>query len=95
MPKPKTPLPPWASACAIWLALACGCATQTQTSPDVGKVVVAPQVQLPPPPQIVQQTAPMPVGYFQCRLLSYFGQPCERPTTSTLPMQVVGPTPTQ
>ena len=47
-----------------------GCATRTL--PDVGAVVVAPQVVRPAPPVIVQQTQPKPVGYFQQSLVDYF-----------------------
>ena len=69
-----------------------GCATPTHQ--DVGVVVVAPRVQLTPPPQVVQQTPPKPAGYFQCLLLSYFKEPCERPTTLTWPTPVAEQTPT-
>lgn len=55
---------------AALLGLLGGCATHTP--PDVGQVVVAPQVQLPPPPVIVQLTPPKPVGYFQSVLADYF-----------------------
>lgn len=32
---------------------------------DVGKVVVAPQIKIPPVPAIVQTTEPRPAGYYQ------------------------------
>lgn len=57
----------WACMTLLLLAAA-GCATQR---PDVGAVVVAPQVQLPPVPALVQQTQPKPEGYFS-RTLSDF-----------------------
>ena len=70
-----------------------GCATRKPL--DVGQVVVAPRVQLPPPPVIVQTTPAKPVGYFQSALLGYFGASPERLTTSTPPMNPAEPTPTQ
>ena len=76
--------------CACSLAHLGGCATHTPL--DVGEVVVAPQVKLPPPPVLVQQTQPKPVGYFQCLLLNYSAGSCERPTTLTTPMQAAGQT---
>ena len=65
MPSIKRNLPRSIAVCA--LLLASGCATQ----PDVGEVVVAPQVKLPPIPQVVLETEPLPVGYFQQRLANY------------------------
>lgn len=38
---------------------------------DVGSVVVAPKVVLPPIPAIVQTTEPKPAGYFQKSLADY------------------------
>lgn len=78
---------------AAWLALLGGCATSTP--PDVGQVVVTPRLQLPPPPVIVQTTRPKPVGYFQCLLLSYSGESCEKPTPSTSPTPAAVQTLTQ
>lgn len=59
-------------ACAALAALLGGCATPTPPAPDVGAVVLAPQTQPQPAPQIVQQTEPMPAGYFQQSFLHYF-----------------------
>ena len=75
-------------ACAALLALLAGCATQTSNlvPPHAGAVVVAPRVNMPPPPTLVQQTPPKPVGYFQQSLLDYFSRSPVRPTTSTQPM---------
>ncbi len=70
-------------ACVLPLALLAACATPAP--PNAGAVVVAPRVTLPPPPLLVQQTEPKPVGYFQSRLLSYFSASPEKPTTSTPP----------
>lgn len=55
-----------------------GCGTPTHT--DVGAVVVAPRVKLPPPPEVVQQTLPKPVGYFQRSLLDYSSGSPPKPT---------------
>lgn len=52
-----------ATACA---ASACSAPPKM---PDVGAVVVAPQVRQAPPTTVVQQVEPKPVGYFQQRLL--------------------------
>lgn len=57
-------------ACVLLVALLGGCATRTP--PDVGSVVLLPQVRLPPPPVIVQQTQPKPMGWYQSRLADYF-----------------------
>ena len=73
--------------------LLAGCATHLP--PDVGVVVVAPEVKLPAPPVIVQQKQPKPVGYFQSELLNYFSGSPVRPTTSMPPMPAAGQTPTQ
>ena len=53
MLKNRDSTPPPADAAAV------GCAT-----PQVGHVAAAPQVQLPPPPVLVQQTRPKPAGTF-------------------------------
>ncbi len=47
--------------------------------PDVGLVVVAPQVKQPPVPEIVLQVEPKPLGYFQTRRLQQTTTPT-RPT---------------
>lgn len=83
MHKPKRPLLICPTACAALLALLAGCATPML--PDVGAVVVAPRVQLPAPPVIVQQTLPKPEGYFQQSFLDYFSPDSVKPTTSTPP----------
>ena len=70
-------------ACALLPGLLAGCATPTPLT--AGAVVVAPKVTLPPPPPLVQQTMPKPVGYFQNSYLSYFNGSPEKPTTSTPP----------
>lgn len=70
-----------------------GCATHKPL--DVGQVVVAPQVKLPPPPVIVQQTEPKPVGYFQQTLADYFSGSNSKPMSSTTPTPAAGPTPSQ
>ena len=44
------------------------CACASSPAP-VGRVVVAPQVALPPVPTLVQQTLPKPTGYFQSQTL--------------------------
>ena len=93
MPPTKTPLLICLIACAALLALLGGCATRTPL--DVGAVVVAPQVQLPPPPVIVQQTLPKPAGYFQQALADYFSGSSAKPTLSTSPTPAAGLTPTQ
>ena len=69
---------PYLPAFAALLILLTGCATPTP--PDVGRVVVAPQVKLPPPPVLVQQTQPRPVGHFQNSLLNFFSS---KPQTQT------------
>lgn len=79
------------SACVLLAGLLAGCATQTEIL-DVGEVVVAPPVQIPPPPAVVLQTRPKPAGYFQCSFLSYFEIACEKPTTSTPPTPPAAPT---
>lgn len=61
--------------CALAMA---GCATQKPK--DVGAVVVAPRVQLPPVPAVVMETEPMPAGYFQRTLLDYFSGSSEKQT---------------
>jgi hypothetical protein len=73
---------PWLalSAALLMLPLIMGGACATPTPPDVGRVVVAPKVQIPPVPAIVQQTLPEPAGSFQCSFLTYFGLGCDAPT---------------
>lgn len=78
---------------ALSLVLLGGCATRTPL--DVGQVVVAPQVKLPPPPVVVQVTEAKPVGYFQNLLATYFSESPARPTPSTSPTPVAGPIPLQ
>lgn len=63
---------------AVWLAVLAGCATPTP--PDVGAVVVAPKVTLPPVPTVVQQTLPRPVGFYQKILADYFSSSPPTPT---------------
>lgn len=82
-------------AFAVLLALLAGCATPTPPPLDVGQVVVAPQTRLPPPPLIVQQTSPKPVGYFQQSLLNYFSGSKAKPTPSTPPTPAAVQTHTQ
>ena len=60
------------------LALLGGCATQMPL--DVGQVVVAPKVQLPALPTIVQQTEPKPAGFYQNSLLNFFSAKPQTPT---------------
>lgn len=69
MSETKRRLIPLLLFCVILLALLAGCVTPMQ---EVGRVVVAPTVQLPPVPSIVQTTEPKPPGYFQYMLLNYF-----------------------
>lgn len=78
-------------AYTMLLAQLGGCATQTPL--DVGQVVVAPRVQLPAPPVIVQMTLPKPVGYFQQALLNYSSGSPAKPMTSMTLMPAAGPTP--
>jgi hypothetical protein len=87
---------PWRPMRAVLLLLsACmlaSCATRTPP-PNVGAVVVAPAVQIPPVPTIVQMTQPKPAGYFQQQLLDYSSGSSEKPTKSTTPTPAAGPTP--
>lgn len=57
----------------LWLLCAIACAASACSAPpklpEVGVVLVAPQVRPAPVPTIVQQVEPKPVGYFQQRLL--------------------------
>ena len=97
MPIPKSILRAWLIVCAVLLLLLAlvalsGCATPTPAPVDVGRVVVAPQRQLPPPPLIVQQTQPKLPGYFLQSLLNYFEARPERPTPSTSPTPPAAPT---
>ena len=80
-------------AAYVLLAQLVGCATQTP--PDVGAVVIAPRVKLPPPPVIVQTTEPKPVGYFLSSFLDYFEPESKRPTPSTTLTSPAGQMPTQ
>ena len=89
----KKPLLLLTLVCIASLALLDGCGTPIK--PDVGEVVVAPQVQTLPPPVIVQVTEPMPVGYFQQTLADYFSGSPKAPMTSTSPISPAGPTPSQ
>jgi hypothetical protein len=75
------------------LPLLYGCATRTP--PNAGAVVIAPRVTLPPPPLLVQQTEPKPVGYFLSSYLNYFSASPEKPTTSTPPTRAAVQTHTQ
>lgn len=72
----------YALGCALLLALLAGCGTLSRNPPlpDVGTVVVAPKLRLPPLPQVVQQTLPKPAGYFQKSLLDYFSGSPPKPT---------------
>lgn len=90
----KKSLTIWLTSCAAPLVLLCACATQTPPL-DVGSVVVAPKVKLPPPPAVVLTTAPKPVGYFQSQLLDYSNGSPVKPTTSTPPTSPVAPTSTR
>ena len=93
MPTTKRPLPITSVACALLLALLAGCATPMQAMQrDVGAVVAAPQVQIPPVPVIVLTTLPKPPGYFQSELLHYSSGSPEKLTTSTWPTHPAGPT---
>lgn len=81
------------SSVVCWLLLSltvAGCATPT---PDVGAVVVAPQAQLPPVPELVRKTEPKPAGYFQRSLLDYFCGSSVKPTPSTTPTPCAAPMP--
>ena len=89
----KRLLPICLIACAALPALLGGCATRTP--PDVGQVVVAPQIKLLPPPVIVQQTLPKPAGYFQQSLVDYSLSSPKKPTTSMSLTPAAGLTPTQ
>lgn len=80
--------------CLLLLVLLVGCATQTAVKPvDVGAVVVAPRVTLPPLPQVVQETEPKPAGFFQRSLLDYSTGLPSKPTPSTPPTLPAGKTP--
>ena len=93
MPTTKRPLPITSAACVLLLAMLAGCATRMQAMQrDVGLVVVAPKVQLPPVPVIVLTTLPKPPGYFQSELLRYSSGSPEKVMTSTWPTPLAGPT---
>lgn len=79
MHKQNKRLPTFALICALSLALAAvqGCATHSR---DVGVAVVAPKVQLPPVPSVVQQTQAKPAGYFQSLLSDFFSASPAKPT---------------
>lgn len=78
--------------CAAILVLLAvqGCATRG--APDVGAVVVAPRPQLPPLPTVVEQTPPMPAGYFLQSLKDCCLIDSKRPTPSTPPTSLAAPT---
>lgn len=80
MKQTKRPSLPWKAALLLLLATTAGCATQTPKSPDVGRVVVAPKVEVPDQPAIVRRVDPKPTGYFQRSLLDYFNGSPEKPT---------------
>ena len=75
----------------LLLLMLAGCATQTP--PDVGQVIVAPKVHLPPLPKLVQETPPMPVGFYQQTLADYFSPSPPAPTALTPLTPVAGPGP--
>lgn len=79
-------------ACAACLVMLEGAGCATQTPPDVGVVVQAPKVTLPPVPAVVLETPPKPAGYFQSSLRDYFSGSKAKPTQSTAPMPPAGPT---
>ena len=65
----------------LLLAQLGGCAIRKPPpSLDVGAVVLAPRVQIPPVPAIVQTTQPRPPGFYQSRLLRYFETSPSTPT---------------
>ena len=70
-----------------------GCAIRMPL--DVGQVVVAPQVKLPAPPVVVQQTLPKPVGFYQNSLLNFFSDKQQTPTPLTTPTPAAAQTPSQ
>jgi hypothetical protein len=75
------------------LTMLAGCGTPTHK--DVGAVVVAPKPQLPPPPDLVLMTEPMPVGYFQQSLVAYFSDWPLKLMPSTPPTPAAEPTPSK
>lgn len=78
MPRTQKLSLPCLASFVMLLALLGGCETLTK-KPDVGVVVMTPQVKLPPPPTIVQLTLPKPAGYFQSQLLDYSNGLLEKP----------------
>jgi hypothetical protein len=64
----------------LLLVLLGACATPTARPIDVGQVVVTPKAKLPPVPTIVQQTEPLPVGYFQQSYLDLLNSASRKPT---------------
>lgn len=88
MPNPSKQLLICLTVYAVSLVPLGGCATRTP--PDVGAVVVAPQVKRPAPPVLVQQTQPKPVGYFQQTLADYFSSSPAKPIPSMQPMPAAG-----
>lgn len=79
----------WLLVCMILLLLMlAGCATPM---PDVGRVVIAPKVHLPPLPKLVQETSPMPAGFYQQTLADYFSVSPQARTESTPLMPAAGP----
>jgi hypothetical protein len=75
------------------LAMLAGCGTPTHK--DVGAVVVAPKPKLPPPPDLVVNTQPKPVGYFQQSLVAYFDNWPVKLMPSTPPTPAAELTPTK
>ena len=61
------------------LALLVSCATAlcacASSPPQVGAVVVAPQVTQPAPPKLVQETPPRPTGYYRKKILDALTTP--------------------
>ena len=55
-------------------------ACATPVPPNVGQVVVAPKLQLPPLPELVERVAAKPPGFFQQTLLDCCGIKEPQPT---------------
>lgn len=84
----------WLLAFMLLLLLAvAGCATPTR--PDVGAVVIAPKVQLPPMPTLVQQNPAYPAGFFLQSFLDFLNPNSKPPNGSTAGTLVAAPTPSQ